>query len=902
MKGKNGMKNLNKNIKLSLVLLLFTMLALTPAANAAQISTDQEDYGPDEIVYITGTGFNINSVITVTIVGPEEWGTDQFDSLSFPWWVYWSFTEPDRFDIGYLKVKCLGEFTVTATDGTNTATTTFTDGNTYVNGTVKDSSDNPISSATVSCTTPNGTFTDTTDASGNYSIHVTFPGGSTYSITVTASKTGYTSNSISFTATNNTTYNGKDIILAEEEVIDIEVTADSGQTKIVGDPDPASFTYGVTGSLESGDSFIGALTRDSGETVGAYPIRQGTLDIDNSGSGKTYNLTFVSADFTITDAPTPIDIEVTANSGQTKTFGDLDPTSFTYHISSGALEAGDDFTGALTRVSGEAVGPYAILQGTLGIDNSVSGKTYNLTFVSANFTITALDIVITPDSGQHKVYGETDPTLTYTYNPALIGSDVITGALDRVAGEDVGTYNITLGTLTAGSNYNLILYVPLVTFEITPLEITVTPDSGQGKVYGDPDPTLTYDWSPELIDDDDFSGELGRDPGEDVGIYEITQGTLALSSNYTLTFTDGIQFEITPLEITVTPDSDQSKFFGNADPTLTYTYSPELIDDDDFSGELGRDPGEDVGFYDITQGTLALSSNYILTFISGIQFEIKPAVTSLVLTVNPQILVAGTSINLSATLSCPDSPSVVGGKTIAFTLDIDPFTGVPGTYSLGTAITNGSGVANLTIPTAGWLGDVYEITATYAGDDNIVGSEDFATITVLDPGAAATGGGFIADNGRTNFGFTVKMVEGTTNTYKGRFVIVNNGKWRMKGTLDTYGTLDGTGYASGSGTLYQWTYDGVLEIWYWDEVASDVDIMLTFTDTYNGSGTGNTKKTVVLDTFGIQIDYSSVDFDASNPNTDPLSLKGGNIDIKSANNTTDGDPATPPPTGKGKNK
>jgi hypothetical protein len=720
---------------------------------------------------------------------------------------------------------------------------------------------------------------------------------------VTASKTGYTSNSISFTASNNITYNGKDIILAEEEAIDIEVTADSGQTKIVGDPDPTTFTYHISsGSLESGDSFTGALTRATGEAVGPYAILQGTLDIDNSGSGKTYNLTFVSDDFIITAAPTPIDIEVTANSGQTKTFGDLDPTSFTYHISSGALEAGDDFTGALTRVSGEAVGSYAIQKGTLAIDNSGSGKTYNLTFVSANFTITALDIVITPDSGQHKVYGETDPVLTYTYNPALIGSDVITGALDRVAGEDVGTYNINLGTLTAGSNYNLILYVPLVTFEITPLEITVTPDSGQGKVYGDPDPTLTYDWSPELIGTDDFSGALGRETGEDVGIYEITQGTLALSSNYTLTFTDGIQFEITPLEITVTPDSDQSKFFGNTDPTLTYNYSPELIGSDDFSGELGRDPGEDVGFYDITQGDLALNSNYILTFISGVQFEIKPAVTSLVLTVNPQILVAGTSINLSATLSCPDSPSVVGGKTIAFTLDIDPTTGVPGTYSLGTAVTNGSGVANLTIPTAGWLGDVYEITATYAGNSNIVGSEDFATITVLDPGAAATGGGFITDNGRTNFGFTVKMVEGTTNTYKGRFVIVNNGKWRMKGTLDTYGTLDGTGYASGFGTLYQWTYDGVLEIWYWNEVASDVDIMLTFTDTYNGSGTGNTKKTVVLDTFGIQIDYSSVDFDASNPNTDPLSLKGGNIDIKSANNTTDGDPATPPPTGKGKNK
>jgi hypothetical protein len=124
---EKNMKIQTNSIKLSLALLLFAVFALTQAANAAQIWTDQEDYGPDEVVYITGTGFNINSVITVTIVGPEEWGADQFDSLNSPWWAYWSFTEPDRFDIGYLKVKCEGTFIVTATDGTNTATTTFTD-------------------------------------------------------------------------------------------------------------------------------------------------------------------------------------------------------------------------------------------------------------------------------------------------------------------------------------------------------------------------------------------------------------------------------------------------------------------------------------------------------------------------------------------------------------------------------------------------------------------------------------------------------------------------------------------------------------------------------------------------------------------------------------------------------
>jgi len=50
-------------------------------------------------------------------------------------------------------------------------------------------------------------------------------------------------------------------------------------------------TYKVTsGSLESGDSFSGALTRAPGETVGSYTITQGTLT-----AGGNYALTFVAS-------------------------------------------------------------------------------------------------------------------------------------------------------------------------------------------------------------------------------------------------------------------------------------------------------------------------------------------------------------------------------------------------------------------------------------------------------------------------------------------------------------------------------------------------------------------------------------------------------------------------------
>ncbi|WP_159950943.1 MBG domain-containing protein [Polaribacter septentrionalilitoris] len=79
--------------------------------------------------------------------------------------------------------------------------------------------------------------------------------------------------------------------------IPITVTADA-VSKEIGDSDPP-LTYTITsGSLESGDSLSGSLSRVAGETVGKYVITRGTL------SNPKYSITFVSATFTITDKDT----------------------------------------------------------------------------------------------------------------------------------------------------------------------------------------------------------------------------------------------------------------------------------------------------------------------------------------------------------------------------------------------------------------------------------------------------------------------------------------------------------------------------------------------------------------------------------------------------------------------
>src|SRR5439155_1484695 len=79
---------------------------------------------------------------------------------------------------------------------------------------------------------------------------------------------------------------------------------------------------------------------------------------------------------------------------------------------------------------------------------------------------------------------------------------------------------------------------------ITPRPTTTVTADPQSKIYGEPDPTLTYQAvnnppaSYPLVAGDSFSGDLTRDAGEDAGTYAIRQGTLSLSTNYTLTFKD----------------------------------------------------------------------------------------------------------------------------------------------------------------------------------------------------------------------------------------------------------------------------------------------------------------------------------------------------------------------------
>src|SRR5256712_6030198 len=73
---------------------------------------------------------------------------------------------------------------------------------------------------------------------------------------------------------------------------------------------------------------------------------------------------------------------------------------------------------------------------------------------------------------------------TFTNDAGLLAGS-FTGALARAAGENVGSYAINLGTLSAGTNYSLSLAPGTVNFTITPKPVRTEEHTAQPQARSD---------------------------------------------------------------------------------------------------------------------------------------------------------------------------------------------------------------------------------------------------------------------------------------------------------------------------------------------------------------------------------------------------------------------------------
>ncbi|MCY4779339.1 MBG domain-containing protein [Sphingobacterium sp. UT-1RO-CII-1] len=528
------------------------------------------------------------------------------------------------------------------------------------------------------------------------------------------------------------------------EAATLTVTTNVGQGKVYGDTDPV-FTYTVSGYQGTDDDSIlsGALSRVGDEDVGIYPIEQGDLS-----AGANYDVVFVSAQFTITKAI----LTVTANSGQGKVYGEADPV-FTYTVS--GYQGADDetlLTGALSRTAGEDAGTYPIGQGDLS-----AGANYAIDFTGADFAITQAMLTVTAVSGQGKMYGEADPMFTYTVSgyQGADGNGILSGALSRTVGENVGAYLIEQGDLSGGTNYAIDFTG--ADFAITQATLTVIAASGQEKVYGEADSVFTYIVSGYQGTDDNsiLSGALSRTVGEDVGVYPIGQGDLSGGANYAIDFT-GADFAITQATLTVTANSGQGKVYGEADPVFTYTVSGYQGAEGNgiLSGALSRVVGEDVGGYTIEQGDLSAGANYDIDF-TGADFKITKAVLPAFTFADASFVYDGTARSLKASgLPAGTIMSYIGNDRT----EAGEYT-VTANIAGGNNYEDGSQTAKLTIKKA-------VLSAFVFADASFVYDGTAKSLKVSDLPAGATVSNYI-DNDQTEAGeYTVTAKVSGGNNYE----------------------------------------------------------------------------------------------------------------------------------------
>jgi hypothetical protein len=454
----------------------------------------------------------------------------------------------------------------------------------------------------------------------------------------------------------------------------VSVTADA-KTKQYGETDPGlSYTTSLT-TLPNGTSvsLTGELTRVAGEAVALYNINQGTvLDANNTN----YTITYTGAKLTITKR----DVSICADDKR-MTYGDASRPTNSGALCDGSSFVGSDAIGSLgytySTVNPTHAGDYTITPGSATLSIGSLGN-YNITYVPAILTIDPRQIHIAA-ADKTKLYGQTDPAFTYSITSgALVNGDSWSGALGRVSGENVGQYNITLGGLTLGNDYVVTVDSGKLTINKRPLQ--VKPTAGQKKSYGDNDPTYTFGTNITLPFSETLVGPLGRSTGEDVGDYAYNLADMqAANPNYDLTIDTTNKFKIEKLVITITVNNLE-KFYGQADPTYTYTFSPATLGNGGpitLTGAPTRATGENVGDYAIAVGTLSAGPNYTATITSGAKLTIK----KLIIYVKAGDKTAVYGAALPANTVTVSSGTMVGAEAVS---------GASYTYSTATPVHVGS--------------------------------------------------------------------------------------------------------------------------------------------------------------------------------------------------------------------
>ena len=465
---------------------------------------------------------------------------------------------------------------------------------------------------------------------------------------------------------------------------------------------PSIYAFGPKGdTLVLNGLFSAAASATS--PVGVYSTAATGANSVTSGGGVAYRAIIASANGSLNVSPAPVTVTYAAVPAS-RVYGGANPLLSGMQVAAGLVNG--DALGAVT--SGTAVyttaatpvsnvGGYAITGAGLA---GASGN-YSFTFAQAPTNATALTVTpaaltITYTANPlSRYYGGATPALSGTQSAAgLVNGDslasVTTGTASYAAaatpGSNVGSYAITgAGLVAASANYTEVFVQAArnaSALTVAPAPLTVTA-SAASRLYGAANPVFSYT-SSGLVNGDTLSGALATaaTTASGVGLYGITQGSLAASANYSLGYT-GNNLSITSAPVTVTYAAvPVSRVYGGANPLLSGTQVAAGLVNGDTLGAVtsgtavyttAATPVSNVGGYAITGAGLAgASGNYSFTFAQAPTNATALTVTArpLLVSANPVVKQFGAPIPvLSYTVSPTDANTgIVNNDSLTGTL------------------------------------------------------------------------------------------------------------------------------------------------------------------------------------------------------------------------------------------
>lgn len=677
------------------------------------ISTDQKDYPPGTPVVMTGTGFQAGETVdlhlhewvnqTVTDIPDYSVITAGDGTFSFTGYA------PTTSDLGArYHLTAIGE-----TSGLQ-AQTIFTDGNgNLVSGHVYDSvTSSPIAGATVSCTTTSGCnalFSTTTDVNGFYvfdstTSKLTF-GGTSATLTLTASKSGYSSGTVTFSISNGGTASSKDILLTPSQANTTTAVTSTANPSVYGQSTtftakvsvvaPGSgtptgtVTFTVDGQAQTPSSLSGGIATfntsilsvsATGHTVSA--AYNGDANFKNSSGSLTGGQVVNQASTTtgVTSSQNP------SVYGQSVTF--------TATVSANSPGSGTP-TGTVTfTVDGVAQAPLALSGGTASFNTSSLSASTTAHTVSAayngdtNFQTSAASLT----GGQTVNKASTTTGVTSSVNPSVFGQSVTFTATVGIVGPGVGT--------PAGS----------VTFTIDGVAQTPTTLSGLTATFTTT--SLSVSGSAHSV-----SAEYNGDSSFQTSTGNLANGQSVNKASTTTDVTSNANPSVYGQSVTLTAAvSVVGPGVGTPTGTVTFTIDGVAQTPTALSGSTATFTTTSLS---VSGSAHSVSAEYngdgnFLTSTGNLtngQVVNKASITTAVSSsVNPSVY--GQSVTFTATLSVVAPGVGTPTGTVTFTVD--------GIAQSPTAV--GGSVATFTTTSLAVSGSPHSVSAAYNGDSNFAAS------------------------------------------------------------------------------------------------------------------------------------------------------------------------------------